>query len=303
MMDRQSPPVSPSPSPRSNTGITYPPPYKIVVRTTTKRTCFEVCSWPCLIAFVVVVFAAAMAARLLPPEFSSYCLWSETMTRWQNSHILLLQLLQRCMTINQQTDANRVRNVSSSSSSTTTSWLLLSLVLVFIITVSLATWLIVFTPPPPHNTINEMEHVVSVYPLGIQLYSTTTSQQQRGTMKQHILHKHQTTPRFIPREDIIDVIVSEVILSYKVMSVLLFRTRRRPPPSHPSSTTPTPTTTTTTTPNTSSLSPSSLEDWTLEQRRSNVQLIPVFPLIANDDVLTYQQCLLLREQITRALQV
>jgi hypothetical protein len=51
------------------------------------------------------------------------------------------------------------------------------------------------------------------------------------------------------------------------------------------------------------LSPSSLEDWTLEQRRSNVQLIPVFPLIANDDVLTYQQCLLLREQITRALQV
>jgi hypothetical protein len=56
---------------------------------------------------------------------------------------------------------------------------------------------------------NACQATVTVYPTGVQLAKSHQNQ--------------QTPPLFLPRDQILDVICSEVILAHKVVSVVLFR--------------------------------------------------------------------------------
>lgn len=150
----------------------------------------------------------------------------------------------------------------------------------------LMTWLLVTKKE------SEVEHIVSIYPLGVQLSSWSCPTQGIGTRRRKLLQ----TPRWIPREAIMDVIVTENILAYKVVSILSFRTRRlphrlpkEPPFDHVASSVHQPREAT---------SAASTEEWTLHQKRTLIQLIPAFSTI---DSMTYQQCLSMRDGISRAL--
>lgn len=63
------------------------------------------------------------------------------------------------------------------------------------------------------------EITVTVYPLGVQLTTTTF----RGESKARLSNN-----TFLPRANIIDIIVSEGVLSYKVVSTVLFRVSNEP---------------------------------------------------------------------------
>ena len=73
------------------------------------------------------------------------------------------------------------------------------------------------------------EESVTISPLGVQLSSSTSTQAICGLNKEPIesmlfpKRTKKSVPLFLPRSDIIDVIISEVILSYKVVSVVHFR--------------------------------------------------------------------------------
>jgi len=91
-------------------------------------------------------------------------------------------------------------------------------------------WFLLFGTPfkPPEERVQEES--VTISPLGVQLSSSSLSSTPRINNESHrnkpaksISKRSKSIPIFIPRSDIIDVIVSEVILSYKVTSVVHFR--------------------------------------------------------------------------------
>ena len=67
---------------------------------------------------------------------------------------------------------------------------------------------------------SEMEIKVEVLPLGVQIITSIGGSKGRNEV--------QSKYNFLPHEDILDVIISEVVLSYKVFSCVFFRVRTHP---------------------------------------------------------------------------
>ena len=73
------------------------------------------------------------------------------------------------------------------------------------------------TKPPP-----TLSAVVDVLPLGVQISTTTTKEEEKKKGGRSVV---VGTPRFLPMEDIYDVIVNEIVMGRSVESKVMFRVR------------------------------------------------------------------------------
>jgi len=77
----------------------------------------------------------------------------------------------------------------------------------------------------PTKCLEEVEAKIEVLPLGIQIVRSIIH--KRGDNRDDHLYQSIQSQCFIAHEDIIDVIISEVVLSYKVFSCIHFRVKKR----------------------------------------------------------------------------
>lgn len=73
------------------------------------------------------------------------------------------------------------------------------------------------TKPPP-----TLSAVVDVLPLGVQISTKTTKEEEKKKGGRSVV---VGTPRFLPMEDIYDVIVNEIVMGRSVESKVMFRVR------------------------------------------------------------------------------
>jgi hypothetical protein len=110
------------------------------------------------------------------------------------------------------------------------------------------------------------ECIVSIYPIGIQIECVVRSSLSRKTDDEHrVTHRtRRRKPIFVPRETVIDCVVSEVVHSHKVGSKVLFRVGVGPK---------------------------------FHQSDVYVHLVDAFPGVE----MTYEECLAMRAEINRYL--
>jgi hypothetical protein len=141
--------------------------------------------------------------------------------------------------------------------------------------------------------------ILSVFPAGVQLSRTSTSAStltENGIQQQRhptlLLSSSFSLPPlyFLPRTEIVDVIVQEVIWSYKVTSVLFFRV-------NVTSTTARSTKEDNNNNNFNRKSSSASKRLHQQQQQTTLRLVEVFPGVE----LLYMECLMLRGEILKAL--
>jgi hypothetical protein len=120
-----------------------------------------------------------------------------------------------------------------------------------------------------HTTFKSDKGIaIMMYAWGIQLSNVIVTERSDGTT-----HYHPLNPRFIPRDMIVDCIVTEVVLAHKIQSMVALRTKidQHSPWSPP---------------------------FCPDRNESPIQLVCVLPGVH----LSYRECLVVRNQIMNYLQ-